>query len=199
MNYLINVLQGAKNPVVQSTAVGPFVEVIGSEKKTEKKSFEQDAEVDEEAVFSPCYVNGKFVTIRYNPKKREEEELAFSKMLARLDLKQIRAYLKTHQLSSSAEYQMIVTLGMMDNDLQAERIISGYIRRFGLSSEKSRQLLVQLNYQNALQTWYDKQEIDEFAEEEPTMVEKLNDGFAKFVDEDVLNGGFASTYWSELV
>lgn len=159
----------------------------------------REVEPEEKPSFSSCFVDGKFVLITKDKKKEEAEERAFMKILRNGDLRQLRSYLKTHQLSESNEYQLVVALSLMDDDLQAERIISGYIRRCGRISERARRVLAQLNYQDALETWKERQEIDEFAEEEPTMAEKLNDGFAKFVDEDVLNGGFASTYWSELV
>lgn len=127
------------------------------------------------------------------------KELTFYEMLNPICVKQLQKYLKTHRLSESEEYQLIVSLGMeMDDEQAAERIISGYIRRYGLRSVKARQVLKDLGFDEALSVLRVVTKSDDIADDEPTIAEKLRDGFLMMKDDDVADRGFFITYWGEV-
>ena len=113
-------------------------------------------------------------------KKADVEEMSFLEMLKREDVAQIKRYIQSHRLSASEEYQMIVTLAMaLDDDSMAEKIICGYIRRYGLTSFNAKQVLKSLGYEKTLETLKKAARKDE---EEETMMQvsaekKLQDGF----------------------
>lgn len=113
-------------------------------------------------------------------------EISFSEMLKQENVAQIKRYVQTHRLNPSEEYQMIVTLAMaVDDDSIAEKIICGYIRRFGLSSCHGKEVLESLGYEKALETLKKAaKEDDETAFEQASVEEKLQDGFHLMHHED---------------
>ena len=108
-------------------------------------------------------------------------EMSFSEMLKREDVVQIKRYIQSHRLDACEEYQMIVTLAMaLDDDSIAEKIICGYIRRYGLTSFNAKQVLKSLGYEKTLETLKKAARRDD--EDEETMMQvsvekKLQDGF----------------------
>ena len=113
-------------------------------------------------------------------KKADNDEMSFSEMLKREDVAQIKRYIQSHRLNASEEYQMIVTLAMaLDDDSIAEKIICGYVRRYGLTSFNAKQVLKSLGYEKTLKT-LEKTACEDEKETATTQVsleEKLQDGF----------------------
>ena len=151
--------------------------------------------------------NSSEVVLVYLPKAKVDEvenshkvkELTFYEMLKPCYLKQLKQYLKTHRLSESEAYQMIVFVGMeVDDEREAEKIICGYIYRYGLTSQKARQALKDLGFEEALKVLRAKAKSDDVLEE-PTMWEKLCDGFLMLKDDDIADVGIFITYWGEPV
>jgi hypothetical protein len=132
-------------------------------------------------------------------KREEVKELTFYQLLKPCYLKHLKQYLKTHRLSESEAYQMIVFLGMeVDDERKAEKMICDYICRYGLQSQKARQALKDLGFETALKVLGAKAQSDE-ACEEPTVWEKLCDGFLMLKDDDIADVGIFITYWGEPV
>lgn len=132
-------------------------------------------------------------------KREEVKELTFYQLLKPCYLKQLKQYLKTHRLSESEAYQMIVFLGMeLDDDEASEKIICDYIRRFGLLSCKARQALKDLGFETALKVLSARAKSDDVLSV-PTDGEKLCDGFLMLKDDDIADMGIFITYWGEPV
>ena len=110
-----------------------------------------------------------------------------------VNLSKLKSLLKEHRLSESDEYQMVVTLAMdLEDEKEAEKIICGYIRRYGLSSWHARQALKDLGFKKALEILYAQDEANKSDEpldlcEEPFSIEeRLEDGFEMMRDDEIL-------------
>ena len=92
-----------------------------------------------------------FFYLKNTGKNSVMEHSEFSDLLKLQNLSLFKSYLKTHRLNESDEYQMVVTLAMeLEDEYEAEKIICGYIRRYGLCSLKSKQVLKDLGFKKAL-------------------------------------------------
>lgn len=117
----------------------------------------------------------------------------FSDLLKLQNLSLLKSYLKTHRLSESDEYQMVVTLAMDLDEEKAEKIICGYIRRYGLRSLKAKQVLKDLGFENALKILY-AQDLEtksdeplDLCEEPFSIHQRLEDGFEMMRDDEILS------------
>jgi len=117
----------------------------------------------------------------------------FSELLKLQNVSQLKNYLKAHRLSESDEYQMVVTLAMELDDEKAEKIICGYIYRYGLCSQHSRQVLKDLDFKKALNILYaqDKKtksdKVLDLCDEHISVHQKLRDGFEMMRDDENLS------------
>jgi hypothetical protein len=110
-----------------------------------------------------------------------------------VNLSKLKGLLSEHRLSESDEYQMVVTLAMDLDDEKAEKIICGYIRRYGLSSWHARQALKDLGFQKALKILY-AQDLEtksdeplDLCEEPFSIHQRLEDGFEMMRDDEILS------------
>jgi len=158
--------------------------------------FAADAESSKSQMFF-LYLRGS------QQEKNDAQHAELSGLLKLTDVAQLKSYLRKHHLSESDEYQLVVTLGMeMDDEKQAEQILCGYIRRFGLR-DKAKQVLIDLNFECALrelQTHKKEQDdILDLCEENVPVTQKLQDGFNLMKDDDVADRGIHFIFWGEPV
>lgn len=145
-----------------------------------------------------------FCTIRDKKEKTDVmENEDFSELLKLQNVSKLKSYLKTHHLSESDEYQVMVTLGMdMEDEKEAEQIMCLYIRRHGLSL-KAKQVLEALNFERALQVCksYQAEQKDllDLCEEKVSVHQKLQDGFSMLANDDVADRGIVHVFWGEAV
>ena len=145
-----------------------------------------------------------FCTIRDKKEKTDVVENGdFSELLKLQNVSKLKNYLKSHHLSESDEYQVMVTLGMdMEDEKEAEQIMCLYIRRHGLSL-KAKQVLEALNFERALQVCksYQAEQKDllDLCEENVSVHQKLQDGFRMLGSDDVADRGIVQMFWGEVV
>lgn len=111
--------------------------------------------------------------------KLEDDSALFSDLLKKEDVGQIKKYAYHHHLSASEEYQMIVTLTFaMENEAETEKIICGYIRRYGLSL-KAKQALKDFGFEKALKVLekLEPDDVTDLCNEKISVMQKLTDGF----------------------
>lgn len=131
------------------------------------------------------------------------ERSEISELLKLTNVNRLKKYLRKYRLSESDEYQMVVTLGMeMDDENEAEQILCGYIRRFGLQT-KAKQALSDLGFERALKElqMHKKEQDDllDLCEENVPLTQKLQDGFNLMKDDDVADRGIFYIFYGEPV
>lgn len=135
---------------------------------------------------------------RTEPKSSDEMVLflyfkhTYAEKNSTVNRSKLKSLLNERRLSESDEYQMVVTLAMDLDDEEAEKIICGYIRRYGLSSLHARQALKDLGFQKALKILY-AQDLETKSDEpldlcgEPYSIhQRLEDGFEMMRDDENL-------------
>ena len=96
----------------------------------------------------------------------------------------LKKFLKERRLSESDEYQMVANLTMaFDDEEEAEKIICYYVRRYGLVSEKAKQVLADFDFKRALKVLkklerpVEKEQTLDLCSEKISIAQKLRDGF----------------------
>jgi len=113
--------------------------------------------------------------------KEHEQHLRFFQLLKSKNVAEIQEYLKRQRLTLSDEYQMIVFLVMeLDEEDVAERIICAYVRRYGLQTQRAKQLLWDLRLESALKVL--PRETDVILYDKTSTDDRLSDGFMMLSD-----------------
>ena len=113
--------------------------------------------------------------------KERAQHLEFLEILKSKDVVRVCRYYQKHRLIAADEYQMLVFFATeIEDDQEAERLISDYVYRYGVNSLQVKVLLRDLKFDRVVKETPDD---EDSLEEEYSLDSKLSDGFMMLRDD----------------
>lgn len=132
-----------------------------------------DAEFDEEM---PKPRNLVHHLLEKQQEKERAQHLEFLEILKSKDVVRVCMYCQKHRLIAADEYQVLVFFATeIEDDQEAERLISDYVYRYGVNSFRAKMLLKNLRFDKGIDAVTEDEE--DGLGEEPSLYTKLSDGF----------------------